>query len=301
MRVLYAGSGWLDVPARLAAVLGEPVATWDRRTPLVDVVGDVEVLLPSNALIDAAVIAGAPRLRLIQQPAAGYEGIDLGAARAAGVPVCNAPGTNHTAVAEAALLLLLLLARRWPAAQAAFAGGEIGAPIGHELAGRTLGIVGPGRAGTALADRARALGMHVRLLDRRACADAAARAAFFAGLDAVSLHCPLTDLTRGLIDATALAALRPGALLVNVARGAVVDTDALTAEVRAGRLEAALDVTDPEPLPPEHPLWSLPGVLISPHVGGTSTAFEPRARRLIAEQLRRWASGEPLDNEVPRP
>jgi phosphoglycerate dehydrogenase-like enzyme len=119
--------------------------------------------------------------------------------------------------------------------------------------------------------------------------------------DVVVLITPLTAETRGLVDAAFLARMKDGALLVNVARGAVVDTDALTAEVRAGRLEAALDVTDPEPLPPEHPLWSLPGVLISPHVGGTSTAFEPRARRLIAEQLRRWAAGEPLDNEVPRP
>jgi phosphoglycerate dehydrogenase-like enzyme len=81
----------------------------------------------------------------------------------------------------------------------------------------------------------------------------------------------------------------------------VVDTAALTAEVRAGRLEAALDVTDPEPLPPDHPLWSLPGVLISPHVGGLTTAFRPRAQRFVAAQVRRWSAGEPLDNEVRRP
>ena len=85
------------------------------------------------------------------------------------------------------------------------------------------------------------------------------------------------------------------------ARRALVDTAALTAEVRAGRLQAALDVTDPEPLPPDHPLWSLPGVLISPHTGGLSTAFEPRARRLVAEQLRRWRAGQPLDNLMTRP
>ncbi len=295
MRVLYAGSGWLDVPARLAAVLGEPVATWDRRTPLVDVVGDVEVLLPSNALIDAAVIAGAPRLRLIQQPAAGYEGIDLGAARAAGVPVCNAPRTNHTAVAEAALLLLLLLARRWPAAQAAFACGEIGAPIGHELAGRTLGIVGPGRAGTALADRARALGMHVRLLDRRACADAAARAAFIAGHDAVSLHCPLTDRTRGLIYATALAALHPGALLVNVARGAVIDRPALEAALASGHLGGVgLDVFWQEPWDVADPLWRHPRVVTLPHVAGSSDDALAQVVALVAANIGRMRRGEPL-------
>jgi phosphoglycerate dehydrogenase-like enzyme len=95
--------------------------------------------------------------------------------------------------------------------------------------------------------------------------------------------------------------MRDGALLVNVARGAVVDTDALVAELRSGRLRAALDVTDPEPLPTGHPLWSAPGVLISPHVGGNTSAFLPRARRLVRDQLERYAAGQPLANVVPAP
>jgi phosphoglycerate dehydrogenase-like enzyme len=108
----------------------------------------------------------------------------------------------------------------------------------------------------------------------------------------------MTDQTRGLVDAAFLARLPDGALVVNISRGAVVVTDDLLAEVRAGRLRAALDVTDPEPPPADHPLWSTPGVLISPHVGGDTTAFLPRARLLVQEQLRRYAAGEPLANVI---
>jgi phosphoglycerate dehydrogenase-like enzyme len=112
------------------------------------------------------------------------------------------------------------------------------------------------------------------------------------------LACPLTDATRGMVNAAFLAALPDGALVVNVARGAVVMTDALLAELSSGRLGAALDVTDPEPLPPEHPLWRAPNVLISPHVGGDTTAFPPRARALLKDQLARFAGGLPLLNVV---
>jgi phosphoglycerate dehydrogenase-like enzyme len=112
------------------------------------------------------------------------------------------------------------------------------------------------------------------------------------------LTVPMTDETRGLVDAAFLAALPDGALVVNVARGPVVVTDDLVAEVSTGRLRAALDVTDPEPLPPDHPLWSCPGVLISPHVGGDTSAFLPRARRLVEAQVRRYAAGEPLANVI---
>jgi phosphoglycerate dehydrogenase-like enzyme len=116
--------------------------------------------------------------------------------------------------------------------------------------------------------------------------------------DVVVLTTPLTEQTRGLVNASFLAALKDGALLVNVARGPVVDTKALLAETESGRLTAALDVTDPEPLPAGHPLWHAPGVLISPHVGGSTSAFLPRAKRLVAAQLRRFAAGEPLENTV---
>ena len=112
---------------------------------------------------------------------------------------------------------------------------------------------------------------------------------------------PQTADTTGLIDADFLARMKDGSLLVNVARGVIVVTDDLLAELRTGRISAALDVTDPEPLPPGHPLWTAPGVLISPHVGGSTTAFLPRAQRLVTDQLRRWKAGEPLANVIARP
>lgn len=116
--------------------------------------------------------------------------------------------------------------------------------------------------------------------------------------DVVVLATPLTDTTRGLVGPDFLARMKDGALLVNVARGGIVDTKALLAELESGRLCAALDVTDPEPLPPGHPLWHAPGVLITPHVGGPSSAFLPRAKRLLRDQLTLFAAGEPLRNVV---
>jgi phosphoglycerate dehydrogenase-like enzyme len=116
--------------------------------------------------------------------------------------------------------------------------------------------------------------------------------------DVVFLVAPHTPQTEGMIARSELAALPDGAVLVNIARGKLVDTEALLAETSTGRIRAALDVTDPEPLPPEHPLWRTPGVVISPHVGGASTAFFPRADRLIAAQLGRFAAGKELENIV---
>ena len=169
VRILFCGSGWLPVVDLIAARLpaGTTIATWDRALPLAGALAGVDVVLPSNAPLTADVIAAATELQLIQQPAAGTERIDRAAAAARGIPVCNAPGANHVAVAELALLLLLSLARRVPLAARAFAAREVGTPLGFELAGKTLGIIGMGRAGTALAERARALGMTVLGLARR--------------------------------------------------------------------------------------------------------------------------------------
>jgi phosphoglycerate dehydrogenase-like enzyme len=114
--------------------------------------------------------------------------------------------------------------------------------------------------------------------------------------DVIVIATPLDDSTRGLVDAVLLSRMRDGALLVNVARGPIVDTEAMLAE--AGRLSFALDVTDPEPLPADHPLWRAPGVLISPHVGGNTTAFLPRIGRVVRQQVERWESGSPLAHVI---
>jgi phosphoglycerate dehydrogenase-like enzyme len=299
MRLLFCGSGWLPVVQLIADRLpsGASIEHWNRATPLVTAVADIDVLLPSNARITAEVIAAAGRLRLIQQPAAGTEGIDRAAATARGIPVCNAPGSNHVAVAEATLYLLLALARRAPAAARAFADRQIGEPAGIELAGRTLGVVGMGRAGAAVAERARAFGMTVLGLGRTASRDE--RLAFFAACDAISLHCPLTAETRGLVDAEAFAAMRPGALLINIARGAVIDRAALTDALAGGRLGGVgLDVHWEEPADPADPLYADPRVVALPHLGGSTVEAFSRIADTVADNVRRLIAGEPLAHRV---
>lgn len=299
MRVLFCGSGWMPIVDAIAARLseGSSIRIWDRAQPLASVVGDVDVLLPSNGHITPDVIGAATQLRLIQQPAAGTEGIALEAARARGIPVCNAPGTNHVSVAEHALFLLLALARRAPAAARAFAAREVGVPLGIELSGRTLGIIGMGRSGTALAERARALGMEVRALGRAASADE--RRAFFSSCDAYSIHCPLNDATRGLVGAGAFAAMRPGALVVNVSRGGVIDRDALLAALATGQLGGvALDVHWIEPPDPANPLYADPRVIALPHVAGSTEEAFARIADVVAGNIARLARGEPLLHRI---
>jgi len=161
MQLLYCGTGWLPIVAYIADRLpaGSSIALWDRREALTACVREVDVLLPSTAAITDEVMGAATRLRLIQQPAAGTEVIDRAAAVRRGIPVCNAPGTNHIAVAELALYLLLALARRVPVAARAFAAREIGVPLGIELAGKTLGLLGFGKLGSKVGEIGKAIGM----------------------------------------------------------------------------------------------------------------------------------------------
>lgn len=301
MDLLFCGSGWLDILGEIAARLapGDRLRRWDRARPLADELAAAppDVILPSNGRLDAAAIAAAPGLRLIQQPAAGVDGIDLAAAAARGVPVCNAPGANQTAVAECALLLLLLCARRWPVARAAFERGVIGAPVGVELAGRRLLVIGRGRTGAALADRARALGLDVHLTG-----STTTRAELLAELgaaDAVSLHCPLTAETRGLVGAEALAAMRPDAILVNCARGPIIDRAALEDALARGHLGGVgLDVFWQEPWDPRDPLYAHPKVVTLPHVAGSTTAAYAAITDIVIGNIERLRRGEDLLHRV---
>lgn len=295
MQLLFCGSGWLPIVEYIAVRLpeGTSISIWDRSVPLATAVRDIDVLLPSNAAITADVIHAAQRLRLIQQPAAGTEGIDRAAARERSIPVCNAPGTNHISVAEHALFLLLALARRAPQAMYAFATRELGLPLGIELHGRTLGIIGMGRSGSALADRARALGMNIIALGRGATAEQ--RQTFFASADAISIHCPLTPETRGIVGVDAFAAMKPGALVINVSRGGVIDRDALLAALRSDRLGGvALDVHWHEPADPNEPLYQDPRVLAMPHVAGSTVEAFDRIADVVAGNVERLTRGEPL-------
>lgn len=181
-----------------------------------------------------------------------------------------------------------------------------GAAVSGPLADKHVLIVGYGAIGGAIEDRltpfevARVtrVARSARTTERGPVHPLTELPELLPEADVVIMVTPLTEDTRGLVNAEFLARLKDGALLVNVGRGPVVDTKALLAELESGRITAALDVTDPEPLPQEHPLWQAPGVLISPHVGGPTSAFLPRAKRLLAAQLTRFAAGEPLENVV---
>jgi phosphoglycerate dehydrogenase-like enzyme len=297
VRILFTGSGWLPIVDMISARLpdGATLARWDRSAPLTEVVADIDVLLPSNAKITREVIHAATRLRLVQQPAAGTEAIDRAVLVERGIPLCNAPGTNHVAVAEHALFLLLSLARRAPVAARMLRDRIVGEPLGIELAGRTLGVIGMGRSGTALAERATALGMQVRAL-RRGDRD---RDAFFAACDAISIHCPLTPETRGLVDAPAFAAMREGAMLINVARGGVIDRAALVDALASGRLGGVgLDVHWSEPPDPDDPLYRDERVVALPHVAGSTVEAFTRIADVVVDNIARLERGQPLLHRV---
>ncbi|MBI2395345.1 MAG: hypothetical protein HYV09_37595 [Deltaproteobacteria bacterium] len=302
LNVLYCGSGWADIVpafARAIAALGveAEVRTRDPRAAVAAQLGDVDVVLPSNARVGAEELAAAPRLRLIQQPAVGHETIDLAAARARGVPVCNAPGANADSVAQAALLLLLSLARRFKGAQRAFAEARIGAPAGVELTGRTMVIVGLGRSGSRLRAAVEALGMKVIGVDRED--GRAGLLAALPGADAVSLHAPLTEHTRDLLDDAAFAAMRPGALVVNVARGGLVQRGALERALGSGRLGGVgLDVFWEEPWDPRDPLFARDDVLVLPHVAGSTEESFGRIAAIVARNVAAVARGEALVHQI---
>ncbi|RLU96738.1 dihydrofolate reductase [Streptomyces griseocarneus] len=223
-----------------------------------------------------------------------------------GTLLCNARGLHDTSTAELALALTLAALRDIPGFVRAQDAQEWTQGYRPALADKSVLIVGYGSIGSAIEDRlvpfecARVVRVArtPRETPRGPVHSASALPEILPGVDVVILATPLTEGTRGLVDAAFLARMKDGALLVNIARGAVVDTEALLVELRKGRLRAALDVTDPEPLPPGHPLWSAPGTLITPHVGGPSSAFLPRAERLLRDQLARFALDAPLENVV---
>jgi len=264
-------------------------------------------VLPYNKGLAVLAKAGEmPRLRVVQTLTAGYdEFLPLLPATAT---LCNAAGLHDTSTAELAVALALASGRHLDSFARNQGEGAWRPVWGRSIADRNVLIIGYGHIGQAIERRLQ--GFEVASVTR-----AARRARsgppqvhaiselhqLLPQADVVFLILPHTPETEGLIGAAELKLLPDHALLVNVARGKLVDTEALVAELGTGRIRAALDVTDPEPLPPDHPLWRTPNVLISPHVGGSSSAFGPRADRLIAAQLARFAAGQPLANVVKAP
>ena len=246
------------------------------------------------------------KLQVAQTLTAGYE--EFLPLVPPGVTLCNAAGLHDTSTAELAIALALASGRHLDDFARNQTAGAWRFEWGRALADQRVLIIGYGHIGQAIERRLD--GFEVASVTRVA---RHARTGppevhpieelhrLLPQADVTFLIAPHTPQTEGMIGAAELALLPDGALLVNVARGRLVDTDALVAELETGRIRAALDVTDPEPLPPDHPLWHQPGVLISPHVGGASSAFFPRADRLMAAQLNRFMAGQPLENVVKAP
>ncbi|WP_416973141.1 2-hydroxyacid dehydrogenase [Streptomyces sp. 4F14] len=252
-------------------------------------------------------LAGMTGVRLVQTLTAGVDDVVPHLdGLPPGVNLCNARGVHETSTAELALTLTLASLRGIPGFVRAQDRQEWQGGFHPALADRTVLILGYGAIGAAIEDRlvpfevARVVRVARagRTTERGPVHSIEELPELLPVADVVIVVTPLTQSTRRLVNEPFLARMKDGALLVNVARGAVVDTKALLAELESGRLTAALDVTDPEPLPAGHPLWSAPGVLISPHVGGPSSAFLPRAKRLLVDQLVRYVNREPLRNVI---
>nr|WP_231933640.1 2-hydroxyacid dehydrogenase [Micromonospora coxensis] len=281
------------------------VALYDGNRPLPGDLDDVEFYAVPYGVIDPRLcepIARMPRLRVVQTVTAGYDHV-LPYLRP-GLTLANGRGVHDAATAELAVALTLAARRRLPDFVRAGSEGRWSSGWSTGLADSRVLIVGYGSIGAAIERRLAGFEVEISRVARSArpgVRPVSDLPELLPRADVVILVTPLTPETEGLVDKDFLARMPDGALLVNVSRGRVVDTGALLAELGAGRLHAALDVTDPEPLPADHPLWSAPNVLISPHVGGLTAALAPRARRLLVDQARRYAAGEPLANVVVGP
>ncbi len=256
--------------------------------------------------VDAALIEHCPGLRAISNYAVGYDNIDVEAAAARGIAVGNTPDVLTEATADLTFALLLAAARKLPEAMSAVARGdwvtwEPGRFLGASVDGAVLGIVGMGRIGRAVARRAAGFEMTV-LYAGGGGVDSASEVALEALLersDFVSLHCPLTPLTHHLIDAGALARMRPTAILINTARGPIVDQKALSQALLSGQIAgAALDVTDPEPPVSGDPLLSAPNLLVVPHIGSATRAAREQMAELAVENLLAGLEGRPMPHQV---
>ena len=273
----------------------------DGVTPRQEDLSKITFYVPAYMFGAAALepIAKMSSLEVIQSPNAGVD--DVIALRPAGVTLCNAAGVHDASTAELAVGRAIAARRGF----AQFAKDQSAGKWSHttfaSLTDSKIAIVGHGNIGKTIAAMLAGFEVEITSFSKSGSDGAVTMDKFDALLptfDVIILIVPLNSETRHLMNSNRLAAMKDGAALINVARGAVVDTDALLKELQTGRISAGLDVTDPEPLPVGHPLWSAPNTFITPHVGGDSRAFEPRGRALVEEQLARFAAQQPLINVV---
>ena len=297
--------------AALAAIEGVELAIVDETDDagFAREIAGAEVLLHVLKPVTAAMMDAAPRLGLIQKIGVGVNTIDLEAARARGVAVCNMPGTNSQAVAEMALTLMLAVLRRVTVFDPQTRAGEGWRPdpavldrVG-EIGGRTVGFFGFGASASRLAPALEALGARVIYAARAAKPGREDGLrdfdALLAEADILSLHAPLTDETRGILNAAAIARMKPGAMVVNTARGELIDETALAAALRAGHLSGAgLDVFAREPVDPANELLALANVVVMPHLAWLTPETLARSMAVAVENCRRLAAGAPLLHRV---
>jgi glyoxylate reductase len=292
------------------------VAVWPERLPpgseeLSARAAGVEGLLALlTDRVDAALIEHCPKLRVISNYAVGYDNVDIDAAAARGIAVGNTPDVLTEATADLTWALLMATARKLPEALASVHAGdwltwEPGRYLGAAVQGAVLGIVGFGRIGRAVARRASGFDMTVLYTGgggpgaSEALASEVSLEALLKSSDFVTLHCPLTPSTHHLIDAAALGRMRSNAILINTARGPIVDPVALREALRAGQIAgAALDVTEPEPLPPDDPLLSAPNLIVVPHIGSATRVAREQMAELAVENLLAGLAGRPLPHQV---
>ena len=278
---------------------------------IIDLVAEADGVITQFAPVNAAVIGAMRRARVIVRYGIGVDNVDLDAARARGIPVCNIPTYCIDEVADHTLALLLALTRQIVSHCTHLRGGQWGGatrlPSMHALKQLTAGIVGFGRIGREVAGRLRAFKCQVLVADpvvpaaeiSRAGCTPASLDELLRSVNVVSLHCPSTAGTRRMIDRAALAKMKPGALLINVARGDLVDPAALVEALREGRLGGAgLDVFDPEPIPPDHPLLGMANVILTPHIASASVPAAAALRTMVAQTVAQALRGEPLANVV---
>ena len=294
-------------PALDRLVDAHDVDVWPHRLPpapdeLRERVAGAEGLLSLlTDIVDEALLDAAPELRAISNYAVGTDNVDLDAATRRGIPVGNTPDVLTDATADLAFALLLALARRLPEGERDVREGqwvtfEPDRNLGAEVTGATLGIVGFGRIGQAVARRAEGFGMTILHSAR---SGGVPLEELLERADFVTLHCPLTPETRHLIDDAALRRMKPTALLVNTARGPIVDTAALGRALRERAIGgAALDVTDPEPLPADHPLLRAPNLLVVPHIGSATVRTRHKMTEIAVDNLLAALAGEPMPHQA---
>ena len=295
---------------RVLAFRRLPGLAWDKLGdvevldgPLVQPRPDVEALVVVAQVVDDRLLDLLPNLRIVANYGVGYDGVDVEACARRGVAVTNTPGVLDAATADLAFGLLLTARRRIVEGDRYVREGRWGTDwaeavlLADEVSGATLGIVGLGRIGSAVARRARAFDMRVLYTRRSADAGSVGLDDLLAEADVVSLHVPLTEETHGLLDARRLALMRDGACLVNTARGAIVDEEALVRELASGRLRAGLDVFAHEPSVPRE-LLDLPNVVLTPHIGSGTRATREAMTRVLVDNLLAARDGRELPNRV---